>query len=874
MRARVGAGALEGIGIPGRVVTATLRDGRGAPTGTFTGTVGEGGDFAIPLAHVDRSGPDAAARRLEPGTSVVVEFDDGDPVVVGIVDVSTVTDPDRETVAGQAPPGAEIVVTLERPSYVDEAGDAYGYAIDDHRPVTAGLDGRFSVDFGAAGAPGGPIDIEPPLWGEAVLVRPDGHFVTRPWAPLAIQAVLGDGWLAGFGPPGEAVGVTLRDADGAVVVRRTQDDRAMWGGDEPRWYLDITDPLGQSVPTAAGDRLEVQVAGQSAAVDLPAIEAVSHVAEDRVSGRTLADAPIDLEIWTPSGVNDRTRSTADGDGSFAFDLAARHVDVVYNAAIGLTVHVGRHRVRSHVDIPGLTIDLDTGNVFGSGEPDVDATLSVERGGRTIGRRDIRTDSYGWFDDAVPAADGSPLVPRPGDVIVLSTPRARYIEPRVAMPVPELTIDLPSSRDHIEGTYEPDGKLDVSLWSDGPAGQWPDETEIQTGADGRWHYGWTNRAFKLSGGWTVNAQRTAPSGHQAFRTRVVPRLDLRLGGATACGQAMPLKPVRLTVRGGADGSAAATSRTNGRFQAAIAAADGRARPVRSGDRVSADLGGWNADLVVPPLDLAIDWANRRITGTTAASATLAIAGWRGECAADDDDTGLAWSRWSGAADAAGRFEAPIPDDLRAPSEDGRFAVVVLTPDGHRVYEPLAVVHITAVPDTRDAHGTGLPGAPFTATLRGPNGALRGTTSGIVDGDGRWSLAMSDAAGGAVTMRDGDVLGVGAGGDAGMLPIETLGFDFDARRGLQGNARPGRRVSVVLGLAAKGRPAGDERWYDITADDRGGFAIDAPPPRARWTFADVRSIRATIEMPGGHRLESRLSIAPPAPPAIYLPIGAKR
>ncbi|MEO8082356.1 MAG: hypothetical protein ABI780_00895 [Ardenticatenales bacterium] len=873
VRARVGSPRLNGIGIPGRIVTATLRDGRGTALGTYTDTIGEGGDFAITLAHVAPGGQDLAVQRLMPGTSVVVSFDDGDPVVVPITDVSTFTDADRETVAGLAPPGSDVVVTLERPTFVDTDGEGYGYAVDDHRGVKAGLDGRWAIDYGAAGAPGGPIDIEPPLWGEAVLVRPDGHFVTRPWAPLSIRAELAGSGLSGFGPPGEAVDVTLRDPDGAVVVQHRSDERELWGDDQPFWYTDIVDRFEQSVPAAADDHIEVTMAGQTAVLDLPAVEAVSHVAEDLVTGRTLPDAPIDLEYWTPSGASDRITGTSSLDGAFAFDLAARHVDLEYNAAVGLTVHVGRHRVHARVNIPGLTIDLDSGDVFGSAEPDVEATLSVERGGRPVGRQPIRTDAYGWFDAGVRGADGTPIVPRPGDVIVLSTPRARFIEPRVAMVVPELTVDLPPSRDHAAGTYDALGTLAVDLWSDGPTGQWPDETDLQTGADGRWNLAWTNPQFSLIGGWTVWSQWTAPSGHQAFRERAVPRLDVRLGSPAACGRALPARPVRMTLQGrdGA-GSSATTSRPNGAFHGSFATADGRPVAVRAGDRVTADLGGWDADFVVPPLDLTVDWAGRRITGTTAASATLAIAQWLGDCT--DDDGGLGWNRWGGVADASGRFEAPIPDDLGVFDGDGRFAVVVTTSDGHRTYAPLGSVNITAMADTPNASGSGMPSAPFTATLLGSDRRQRAMAAGTVGTDGRWSLALADASGRAVNPRDGDVLRVGAAGSVGTLPIETLGFDFDVRRGLLGAARPKRHVAVTFGLAAKGLPDGDERWYDMVADDRGAFAIDAPPPRGRWTFADVRSIRATVFVTGGHRIESRAVFAAPAPAPVYLPIGHKR
>lgn len=874
VRARVGATRLDGIGYPDRIVTATLRGAGGVASGPFTATAAPDGTFVIVLG--DGGGPSTPARRqhLSPGTVVEVEFEPGDPVVVAVPDVTTVVDPDRERVAGGAPPGAAVVVTLRRPRYDDEDGWAYDYVIADRRPVTAGLDGRFEIDFGAA-APSGPaVDLEPPLWGDAVVVRADGHFVLRAWAPLTIDAWLESSSLSGFGPPGEAVAVTLRDGAGRVVVEHHQANDEPWQYDAPQWWTETADRFGQSVPVRAGDTVAVTVGGQSAQLVVPPLDASSHIADDRVAGRTRPSSTMALVAYGPDDQLELDL-TSDADGAFAFDLGAAGFDLVYNTYVALSVDIGRHSLSHDVDIPGLTLDLDTGNVSGSSEPDAVSTLSIERAGRTIASRPVRAGPYGWFDAFVTGPDGAAVVPRPGDQIVLATPGARFIEPRVVMAVPDVTIELPPERDRLAGRHDPAGTLSVDLSSDGEAPQWPGETDLSANPDGRWRLTWDNADFRLGGGWTVSAWWTSPVGHVAARWRAVPRLDLRLGSPHACGRALPGQPVRLALTGpGGAAALATTAARDGRFYGALAAADGRPRPVRSGDRVAADLGGWADDVVVPPLDVTVDWATRRITGTTAPSTTVGLASWHGDCTADGG--GLGWTPWSTRSGPTGRFGFALPDEPVGPfGDDGRFAVVVRDAGGHRVYTPLAALRVTVRPDTPAATGAGRPGGAVTATLHAADGRARAAATATVGDDGRWTLALADGSGRPVPMRDGDVLQVGVDGQVARLVVEALAFDFDVRRGLVGSARPGRSVNVVLDVVDPSQTRGiGGQYYWLEADSQGRFGIDAPPPRARWSFADVRAVRATIALTGGHQLLSTLELAPPRAAPVYLPVGFAR
>ena len=871
LRARIGARRLDGIGHPDRVVTATMRAAGDAPVGPYTTTAAPDGSFAIVLG--DESVPAGpASPRLTPGSVVEVELEPGDPVVLAVPDVTTSTDPDRERVTGVAPPGAELVVTLHRPETIGDSGEVYGYTLADHRPVRAGLDGAFAIDFGVA-APSGPaVDLEPPMWGEAVLVRPDGHFVTRAWAPVAIEAWLDSPWLNGHGPPGEAVAITVRDAAGNVVVQHTEANAEPWTVDSPDWWTDLTDRFGQTVPLEAGDEIEVAIAGQRERVVVPVLEAASHVADDRVTGRTAPGAPVELTVFLPEGDDVSLESRAAADGRFDFDLAAAGADLVYNAFVSLATQVGRHRFGNEVNVPGLTVDLDAGEVAGSAEPDVVATLSVERAGREVGRRTVPTGPYAWFNTAIPGADGAPLALRPGDVIVLSTPGARFIEPRVTMVVPELTVDLATTRDAVTGRFDPRGALVVNLWANREERVWPGQTRLATEPDGRWALGWDNADFRLTGGWTAWAQWTSPSGHKATRLRTVPQLDLRLDSPQACGQALPARPVRLALRGAAgDAVAAATAGPDGRFAAGFAAANGQPRAVRPGDRIAADLGGWADDIVVPPLAFAVDWATGRISGTTAASTTVGLATWSGDCTADGG--GLGWTPWSTQSGADGRFGLPLPSPESGLFEDGRFALVVDAALGHRVYQPLGTVRITAWAETAALTGTGWPGQPLTATLHAAGGALRATAAGAVGDDGRWALSFADGGGRPAVLRDGDIVRVGAGGSHGQLTVEPLAFDFDVARGVRGTARPGRLVGVELDVVARRLPGGDTVSYALEADAQGRFVLDAPPPRARWSFADVRAVRASIALTGGHALRSELALAAPTT-AVYLPIGHRR
>jgi hypothetical protein len=802
--------------------------------------------------------------------------------------MSARSDPDAETVSGEAPPGTRLQLTVEGGLEADEDfGPALPLPSEDGPiallDVVAGPDGRYVAQLDQeTDREGQALDLEPPMFGSLVITRDDGHQFRLRWAPLSVQVRLDGGFLSGSGPGGRTVRAELRAADGTLVARHP-DDLPFFdpGSDSPTWFGLLQDELGQIVTVREGDRLEVQVGDDSLSLDVPALEGVVHVQEDLVSGRGLPGAELRLRTYSFRGEQHQEELLIPEDGSFRFDLGAKEIDVQYNWTVETMMDVGRHSIARAIRAPGLTLDLDEGVLFGSAEAGKLVRLSLLRNGNAMSREDFRAPETGFFELTLRDDRGNPLAPQAGDEVLLEVPEASTTDREVRMRVPELLIEPRRGERTLGGRTAPDGRLEIYAGSVYPAAdprQDGGEVIVSIEPNGRWTGEVDNPEFVTRAGTSFFAALQLASGHQVYRSHTVPVLNVQFGGAAICGYAPPRSPVLLRAPGGA--MAQGTAEGDGGFALALADPAGAPRATRQGEIIRGDLGGEIVELQLPdvPVTVEVDWEDWVVTGTGPADTPLSISLPGRSCQPSDDPVGGFFGPTiNSLVSADGTFRSEIPEWFRDfLGEANRGVEVAFTnEEGHRyfVYQlPLrALVHV----GTPRVVGAATPGGAVTLRLEDEAGSLLGATEARANPFGTFEAMVQDAAGDPVAIEGGTVLRLSQGGSEVALSVTPLAFDFSASGGLAGLAEPGQRVQIELGLRPSPERFRSTVFVERTADEDGRFEITSVPPRSDWRFEDVTEVRLIVALDGGHQLISELLLTPPdgpsRPPTLYLPLG---
>ena len=155
----------------------------------------------------------------------------GDPVVVNVEAISARTNHPADTVSGEAPNSAEVLVAQ---------GNGNNQVIV---RTDVKIDGSYSADFS------GVRDLEPPMNGQMVARLLSGHELFTTWAAVRMTTELREPFLSGNGPPNRDVTAQLIDADGVTVVA-TGSDAIGGGGQGPggnfgggggNWFFNFTD---------------------------------------------------------------------------------------------------------------------------------------------------------------------------------------------------------------------------------------------------------------------------------------------------------------------------------------------------------------------------------------------------------------------------------------------------------------------------------------------------------------------------------------------------------------------------------------------------------------------------------------------------------
>jgi hypothetical protein len=574
-----------------------------------------------------------------------------------------------------------------------------------------------------------------------------------------------------------------------------------------------------------------------------------------------------VTLWLRSGLTgNETEATvrSDAQGVFSHDFSATS-DILYNNRVTVEADVGRHTLRRQIGAPGLTLDLSVPQLRGSIEPLLDATVELlsDRGTRL--RVPVRTGLDAVFTADLHTAAGEPVVPEPGDVIVVSAPTAKYHK-ELRLDVPELVVRADADTDVVHGTAQPGGRLVLYVSEFFARGRYPESgwALAEIAPDGS--YATTVSAsgsgtIDLQTGHTVSASERLSSGHTVHRAEAIPLVNAQHGGTNVCGAGHPLDEAAaalLDIQEEVLMTASGRVQPNTWFELALQDPVGAHRFTDAGMTVRTRLGNETFDIALPEMRVAVDWGTGVVSGTGPPRTDVYLYTRAQDC------IGHPSPHWIGHTDGAGRFDS---NPLNANELAQGIQVAFFAPDGHRFYRQIFRTLGRVYVHRNRVAGRSTPLSPVALTILGPGNSERATGSTETDTDGLFDLQVSDASGEAVTIEPGDTVIMATTGESPRILVEELDFDFSQSGGIEGFAPVGREVDLTLTLA-DGATIGLTRQ----TDDRGRFVLTPAmlPPRSPWSFSDVVHVQAVLETPNGHEMVAEAPVGKREPVRLYLPL----
>jgi hypothetical protein len=825
---------VNGVAEAGTILTITVRAANGTVKGTDSTQVNNQGAYQTAFAG------DA---RIAIGDTVEVEFVGGDPVVVPVLPVSALTDPDTDTVSGVAPAGTRVRVS---------SGTGATQTV-----VNATADGVGNYRASFAGA----LDIVAPMSGDVVVRLASGHELFTGWAAVQMTMEIRAPFLTGNGAVGRAVTAELLDADGSVVA--SGEATVGGGGGGPglagggQWNLEFEDTLSAPVDIWAGDTVRATVGDDQFTVVVPPLSGVAFVAGDIVNGHTTPNRALTLRVQrTFTGETATADLVADGAGNFSHDFSDTF-DLQHNDAILFTTHEAGHIVNSRIAVPGLRLDLDLGLLVGSWRPNAQVAYELRGSGGVRAGGTVRAGDDAVFTVELKNAAGERVIPAVGDQLTVEPLEGEPDAP-LELVVPELTITYDVQTNAMGGRAAPGGALIftardvIERMGIGPAQR---RAQPTIAADGTYAVQLMPPYDVVPGTQMVALYRLA-SGHLVQRTRYAPLLNVQYGGANVCGFTLPREDVSARLAG-ADGTTLAEGQElagyDSRYALQLKSPDGKLAVTAEGLTVSATLDGKPASVTLPPVTVTVDWATGRVTGTGPANSIFQVLRPARGCL----DTAPRASQ-PGMIGRNGQFALNVQG--LDPGEG--FEIAFFTAEGHRyyrhVFRSLAQIYV----HTDLVTGRATPSTPVTVVLTDAGGVERGRAVTVATPNGYYLVHLVDASGNPAKSEPGDKIRLEASGENPEIMVEELRFDWSPGEAIVGTAPAGREVRITVTLKS-----GDTVNFPLPTDASGAFQFRAEdvPPRSAWGLDDVTAVRAVIDTPNGHQI-----IADTAPPGEPGPI----
>lgn len=512
-------GGVAPVGAPVVVELARRSDqaaGRGAATAGFLGL------WSAPLVNAAGEAVDVRPGdrlRLLEGGSMVLEYT--------VPELPVTADAAADTVRGVAPAGGAVSVSV--------GGGANPPTV----AVAAAADGAWTASFA------GKADIAPGSVGQLAVGERKGDVqvtVTRAWAVVRLAVRIGEPVVNGVATPGDGVRLNLKDARGSFKGNTALEVNAggFFGGGAT-FAATLADLKGETVDVRPTDLLEFRQGATRIDLPIPTLTADVDTTADTVSGTAPAGAALrvtaSILFFNASRdvVADASgRYTADFKG--AFDLVGGvGVEVVYTVPEGHTITYG-------TAASAVRVWPEAGHVDGSVAGGAVVTVSaLSASGQVKGRGTATANFLGQFDAplyAAPSFDpaGPRYFPAPGDRIRLAFDNATK-----EMTVPALSIEWDTVRERIFGEATSGGM--VSVRARPPAGQSNAAVTRDLPIDAVGAY---DAVFApdqdLRAASRVEITYTYPNGDRSRIDRVLPYLNVQVGGNAVSGYALPRVPV--------------------------------------------------------------------------------------------------------------------------------------------------------------------------------------------------------------------------------------------------------------------------------------------------------------------------------------------
>ncbi len=881
VRVAVGSPFVMGLGQDyyGSDITVTLRAGNGILLGTGRVDALGGSAWIAQLDGVaDAAGNPGPPVVAAPGTRVEVAFDDGDPVVVPVDDISVAVAISGDGLTGTAPPGARVLLsgTDGRDialGWEDNGAWIDGLTVNVGTTAVAGFDGRWEAGAESLGL-GRPLAAGD--YGSATVVLASGHALTAGWAPIRVDYDLDSGAAEGVGPPWSRPDVALLDAAGQRVGRRADRVAEPWAwfsgwSAEPNWQAVVGDEQRAGVQPIDGDQLQVTFRSGAVTVPIPPLSGVIHAADGIIVGRSRPGSSVICTLaddrWP---VGSAMTATVDAKGVWLLDArASAGTAVSATRGAACFAAVPPHRFHRAIAAPGLTLDLDRGRVEGRVSAGVAVTVSRAHAGRvhtTVGR----SDPEGAFSARVPGgaaepadAPANPLAAGDGVTVAVPDPRGGVIAQEIVVPQLDLQLDVTANR--ITATTLPSTRLELSMGSTElhVIGQRyigaSRAMSVVVPSDGRLEVDATP-VGTLAGGRSVVAALWLASGHRILRRRIVPRFEVPINGHRVCVLGDSAAPVTAALERDGSVVAVGTARISaaGGVAVDLVRADGRPDATRPGDVVTIRYGHAAAvvatSLEIPPLTWTMDWADQIVEGDTVPDSVVAVAfSSRAECQPAPIDFWLAHGVQNTAANTNGHFRWQHGGEMTAgfwALEEAELNLTLPLPGGHAAIARSRELRADAHVDTPWLAGEADAEAVVTAGVTDAAGRPRGAGEVRADAGGRWRMEIGSGAG-TPTLRPGDRVTLVSGAQSTLLTVQPFGFDVGRGGDIAGTAPPDATVTAVVDLDPDLGWHQPSRTLSITADASGAWAIPATAGRRGWSLAEAVALTASVAAEGRHR-----------------------
>jgi hypothetical protein len=710
---------------------------------------------------------------IEEGDDVVVETADMAVVTVPVVPLSGQADVNADTVSGEGPGDAQLLVD-----------------VGDTQTVMTDGAGNYSADFK------GIDDIEP---GDQVMVQhrnDDGHTVYISfYAGPKLVSQLNSYYAWGYSVAANApVTVTLKDSDGTVKGSDTD-----ISNNNNYFSAYLYDATGQRAMIEAGDVLEANFGnGEVVSMTVAGMTAEVNADADTLSGTGPANDALGVSV-------DSFNATinTDGSGNWNADPGAEGENITSGEQVTVKhINTDYHETWLYAIAPVVYVrGRDSGATayqaenYVSGYASRRATVNVtlkDSGGATVAtRRLVANAGNGYYSTSFYDALGMAADIQSGDQVIVSA------SPEETVDVPTIDAEVDANTDTITGTTSLVGK-DLGIYVHG--GQ-----TVQTDSSG----GFVATFDTIDPGDYAYIRYQNDDGHwihtrfQAERetgdTLIRARWNGNMCNHCASGYASMANTIAtVTLKRGGSTLATETdmTATNRWFSVAFTDAAGKAVPIKNGDVIEVTAGGDTTSMTVADLTAEANAESDTLYGTGPANENLEI---RGDCGG------------STTIDPIGNW---IFNCGLGNADEGY--IYYTHSEGHQTYLGWAVPYVYVREHGNYVGGYVRRGVPVTVTLQSSGGAERAVATTTSRSSNGWFwVDFDDAAGDPLIINPNDTVVVEAS-PAIEVPVTPLSAEADTVNDQVTGTGP---ANEDLGVTVGGC------WRNVTTDADGNFTADA-------------------------------------------------